>query len=806
MAGELRIYPSEVNFSGPNRVQQLLLVEEENGRVVKDHSSTAKFSTSVDKIAKVTDTGRVTASGNGEATITASVNGRTATAKVTVSDFEKPLNWSFRNHVIPTMTKLGCNSGACHGALAGKGGFKLSLRGFDPDSDWFVMTRQAQARRVDLTKPAESLILKKSTRTIPHGGGQRIVEGDDHHTLLLDWVKANAQGPQDADIRITGIEVFPKAALLKPKDTLRVILRATYSDGSTEDVTRWVRFGSSEDLVAGVTEEGLATVTGHGEAAIIANFGTKVATLTITSPYQNAVDSTAFVQSPRNNFVDELILKKLELLRLPPSGPATDAEFVRRAFLDTCGILPPSDEATAFLADHDPKKRSKLIDRLLDRPEFVDYWAYRWSDLLLVSSRKLPQSAMWAFYRKIRQSVADNQPWDGFARDILLSTGSTLTNGGGNYYVLHKDVSELAEATSLTFLGMSIGCAKCHNHPLEKWTQDEYWAFTNLFSRVGLKNGDRSGEVQVQSRLDGDALHLRKGIAMPPTPLDGKPFPLDSISDRRGYFVDWLTAADNPYFSRAIVNRVWKNFMGRGLVESEDDLRVSNPSSNPELLDALADDFIRNKYDLKHLMRIILNSAAYQRSSKPMPENAADDRFYSRYLLRRLPGEVILDAYSDVTGVPTSFNELKSAAGDAATPIPTYPAGTRAMQLPDSLVLSRFLEAFGRADRVQTCACERTADANVTQALHLNNGQTLNNKLRDKNSIVGKMIASGQTDATIIDSVFLSTLTRKPTLEERKKFLEILAEAAKDGTQFRREAIEDFIWAILTGREFLFNH
>jgi hypothetical protein len=402
--------------------------------------------------------------------------------------------------------------------------------------------------------------------------------------------------------------------------------------------------------------------------------------------------------------------------------------------------------------------------------------------------------------------VGDNQPWDAFARDILTASGSTLSNGGGNYFVLHKDVSELAEATAITFLGMSVGCAKCHNHPLEKWTQDEYWAYANLFSRVGLKNGDRSGEVLVQSRLDGEALHLRKGVALSPTPLDGKAFPVDAANDRRGYFTDWLTAPDNPYFARAIVNRVWKNYMGRGLVEAEDDLRVSNPASNPELLDALATDFIKNKFDLKHLMRMILNSTAYQRSSKPMPANAADDRFYSRYLLRRLPGEVILDAYSDVTSVPTSFNQLKSAAGDSATPILTYPAGTRAVQLPDSLVLSRFLETFGRADRVQTCSCERTADASVTQALHLNNGQTLNDKLRDKNSIVGKQIATTMTDAAIIDQVFLLALTRKPTVEERKKFLDILADAAKGGAQSRREAIEDFVWAILTGREFLFNH
>jgi hypothetical protein len=802
-AAEVRVYPPEVTLSGPNRAQQLVVVREDEGRAVADLTANTKWSSSDEKVAKVDAKGRVTAVGTGEATITATASGQRVEVKVTAT---KAAEWSFRNHIIPTLTRAGCNSGACHGALAGKGGMKLSLRGYDPETDWFVLTRQALARRVDLANPSDSLMLKKPARVLPHGGGERFVEGDENYSLIENWIRAGAPGLSVADARLERIEVYPPAARLKPTDKLRVIARAVYTDGTTEDVTRWSRFGSSGELVAGVDEHGVVTVAGNGEAAITVNFGTKVATLTVTSPFPNTIDAGVFARSPRNNLIDEHVLKKLELLRLPPSEQCSDAEFVRRAYLDTCGILPPLAEAEKFLADNDPKKRTKLIDRLLERPEFVDYWAYRWSDLLLVSSRKLPQPAMWAFYRKVRQSVADNEPWDRFARDILTASGSSLTNGGGNYFVLHKDVSELAEATAVTFMGMSIGCAKCHNHPLEKWTQDEYWAFANLFSRVGLKNGDRAGEVLVQSRLDGDALHLRRGIAMPPRPLDGKPLATDAPTDRRTYFADWLTAPDNPYFAKALVNRVWRNFMGRGLVEAEDDLRVSNPPSNAELLDALAGDFIKNKHDVKHLMRTILNSAAYQRSSRPLPTNAADDRYYSRYLVRRLPAEVILDAYSDVTGVPSLFNEIKSAAGDSATPVATYPPGTRAMQLPDSLLLSRFLEAFGRADRVATCSCERTSDASVTQALHLNNGVTLNDKLRAKESVVGKWLGEkGLSDAEIVDRVYMTALTRKPTADERKQFLAILGDAAKDGPQSRREAVEDFVWAVLTGREFLFN-
>ena len=814
-AGELRVYPPEVVIAGPNRTQQLVVVHEDGGRAVADVGKTTTFATSDAKVATVDANGGVRAVGDGTATITATHLKRSVPVKVTVK--AGSVAWNFRNHVLPTLTKTGCNSGACHGALAGKGGMKLSLRGYDPDTDHFVMTRQALGRRIDGTNPADSLLTKKATRAVPHGGGTRFADDTDHYAVFQQWIAAGAPGPKDTDAKLERIEVYPPAALLKPKDTLNVIVRATYSDGTIEDVTRWARFGSTEELVAGVSEDGKVTVAGYGEAAVTVNFGTKVATLAVTSPYPNKVDAATFAESPRHNFVDELVLKKLELLRLPPSAQATDAEFVRRVFLDTCGILPTADEVTAFVADADPKKREKLIEKLLERPAFVDYWAHKWSDLLLVSSRRLPQPAMWAFYRKVRQSVADNEPWDRFARDILTATGSTLTNGAGNYFVLHKDVSDLAESTALTFLGTSIGCAKCHNHPLEKWTQDEYWAFANLFSRVGLKNGDRNGEVIVQSRADGDALHLRNGKAMPPTPLDGKPLPTDNPPDRRRYFADWLTSPDNPFFAKAVVNRVWRNFMGRGLVEAEDDLRETNPATNRELLDKLAAEFVAQTYDVKWLVRTIAGSAAYQRSSKSMPGNAADDRFYSRYIIRRLPAEVILDAYSDLTGVPTPFNQIKSAAGDSNTPISTYPAGTRAMQLPDSLTVSQFLEAFGRADRVQSCACERTTDGSVTQALHLNNGQTLNDKLRDKTSAVGKWIADGLTDAQIVDRVFLAALSRPPTVAERGKFVNILADAAKAGetanaadaanvrAAARREAVEDFAWAVLTGREFLFN-
>ncbi|HYH69623.1 MAG TPA: DUF1549 and DUF1553 domain-containing protein [Urbifossiella sp.] len=803
-AGELKVYPQAVAVSGPNRVQQLLVVEEEIGRVVADHTAKATYASSAAAVAKVDAAGLVTAAGNGDATLTVTVNGRALPVKLTATAGEP--GWGFRNHVVPTLTRTGCNSGACHGALAGKGGLKLSLRGYDPDSDHFALTRQVVARRVDLTRPADSLMLQKATRTIPHTGGTRFEVDSDHHALLLQWITAGATAPSAAEPELVRLEVVPRAALLKPRDTVRVVVRAVYANGAVEDVTRWAKFVSSEEQVATVTEDGTVTVAGHGEAAVSVLFGSKVAGLTVTVPYVTPVDAAAFTPPAGASFVDVLVLKKLQLLRIPPNGPCTDGEFVRRVYLDVCGILPRHEETSAFLSDTDPKKREKLIDRLLERPEYVDYWTMKWSDLLLVSSRRLPQPAMWAFYRSVRQSVADNQPWDRFARDILTASGSTLTNGRGNYFVLHRDVSDLAESTAITFMGTSITCARCHNHPLERWTQDQYWQFANLFARVGLKNGDRPGEVLIQPRADGDALHLRRGMAMPPTPLDGKAVPDGDPTDRRKHFADWLTAAENPYFAKAAVNRVWKSLMGRGLVETEDDLRDTNPASNVELLDALAADFVKNKFDVKHLVRTVTRSAAYQRASKASLANAADDRFYSRYLLRRLPAEVILDAYSDVTGVPTAFNQLKSAGGDAVTPTTSYPLGTRAMQLPDSLAVSRFLEAFGRPERVATCSCERTADASVGQALHLNNGQTLNEKLRSGTSVVARWVDQKLSDREVVDRLYLAALSRAPTAEERDRFVGILAEAGRESPVARREALEDFAWAVLTGREFLFNH
>lgn len=711
---------------------------------------------------------------------------------------------SFSNQVIPILTKLGCNSGACHGALAGKGGLKLSLRGYDPEADHFTLTRQALGRRVDLQDPARSLVLLKPTLAISHGGGQRLEVGSTDYHKLADWIAEGAPPPRADEPRITQLDVTPTESVLKPQDKLRVTVRATYSDGSKVDVTSWARFNSTEELVAGVDQDGNVVVKGHGETAICVSFSNLVASARVVSPFPNVIEPRRFDQESRRNYIDTLVLKKLQALRIPPSPLCNDHEFIRRVFLDALGILPTPEEVQQFVADSAADKRSRLIETVLNRPEFVDYWSYRWCDLLLISTRKLSQPAVWSFYQFVRHSVADNKPWDQFAREILTARGSTLENGAGNYFVLHKDIAELSEATSVTFLGMSLTCARCHNHPLEKWTQDQYWSLANLFSRVTLKDGDRPGEVVVQSQRFGDVPHLRRGVPMPPTPLDARPLPLDSATDRRAYFADWLTAPDNPYFAKAIINRIWRSYLGRGLVEAEDDLRQTNPPSNAELFDALAQDFVKQRYDVKHLMRLILNSATYQRSSTPSPENAADDRFYSHYLIRRLSAEVILDLYSQVTGVPTPFTQVNVGTTGGTRGSQDYPLGTRALQIPDSQVVSRFLDAFGRPDRTQPCSCERQQDSSVTQALHVNNGQTLNDKLRAKTCRIEEWVKEIVSNDEAIRRIFLLALSRPPTSTELSRFQGVL-NAGGDKTTPRRELLEDLFWAVLANREFLFN-
>jgi hypothetical protein len=797
LAQKLVVLPPSVELTGPEARQQLI-AEGSLPNHQEDWTAATEWSSSDPKIAAVDPHGLVRPTGDGSATITARAKGVSSSVTVHVHDSQTPFTWNFRNHVIPVMTKMGCNQGACHGALAGKNGFKLTLRGYDPEADYDTLTRQSVGRRVSLADPSASLIVAKPSFAIPHGGGKRFAKGSLEYRVIEEWIAAGAPPPTANDAQIRNLEVFPASAVLAPEAEQQLIVRAVYSDGHSEDVTRWVKYSSSNEGVATVDDWGHVKMNGSGEAAITLWYSSRVLYSRLSVPFANEIRSDTYDKYPRQNFIDDLAVAKWKNLHLAPSKTAADPEFLRRAYLDTIGILPTSEEVENFLADNSPDKRTKLIDHLIGRDEFVDYWSYKWSDLLLVSSRRLNSTAMWAFYDWIRESVKDNKPWNKFAQDIFLSSGSTRENGALNYFVLHKDPIELSENATQAFLGQRITCARCHNHPLEKWTQKQYYQMANLFARVGVKNGAMAGENIVFNNASGDVLYPKLARPLPPAPLDSASIPLDSPQDRRAVFAKWLTSPENAMFGRTIVNRVWANFMGRGLVDPMDDLRATNPASNEELLAALSKDFVDHGYDVQRLIRTIMNSSLYQLSSEANSTNQSDNIYYSKHIIRRLNAEVILDAMSQVTGAPTAF------AG--------YPAGTRAQQLPDTQVKSEFLASFGRPARILCDAAERASDPTITQALHVINGDTLNKKLSAPEGTIALFMKLGLSDRRILEYMYLSAFSRYPSDAERAALTAALEKTRLEkGTEearrdAHRQALEDMVWAMLTSKEFLFNH
>ncbi|HWE94533.1 MAG TPA: DUF1549 domain-containing protein [Tepidisphaeraceae bacterium] len=782
----IAVLPGDFTLAGPV-ARQTLLVEILHDGHAAGEAQDVTLTSSDPNVVKIHGKTAVPV-GSGKATLTATSGDRTATASVSVTAFDKPFVPSFRNDIQPMLMAGGCSSGACHGAAAGKNGFKLSLRGYDDEGDWRTLTRHAMGRRIDTADPVRSLLLLKPTAAVPHKGGERIKPGSIEYNLLAEWIASGAPGPRADDPRIERIEIVPPTVTLTPGAQQQLVVLAHFNDGRVQDVTRWAKYTAADTSVATVDDAGKVKVAGRGEAPIVAWYLSRLTTATVSVPLETS-DPALFASAPRRNFIDDLVLEKLKSLNMPPSPRSSDGEFLRRAYLDTIGVLPTSDEARAFLADSAPDKRDRLIESLLNRPEFVDYWAYRWSDLLLVSSRSLRPAGMRAYYAWVRQQVADNTPWDQFARRVVTATGSTLENGAANFYLLHDDPSKAAETVSVAFLGMSVNCAKCHNHPLEKWTNNQYYGFANLFSRVRTKNAAGDGNFVVFAATEGELIQPLTGKPQPPQPLDGQVFSFDDPADRRVHAADWLVSRDNPYFARAIVNRVWANYLGVGLVESVDDMRKTNPASNEALLNALSTYLADQKFDLKSLMRLILQSETYQRSSQPVGANSADKRFYSHYYTKRLMAEVALDALSQVTAIATPFNG--------------YPAGTRAVQLPDSNVDSYFLKAFGRPDRTITCACERTEQPSVAQTLHIANGDTINRKLQAKGSRVEQWVTANAPDERIVEELYLSALSRLPTDEEKKR---VLAALGQQQGQNRREVIEDLYWGVLSSNSFLFNH
>lgn len=761
------------------------------------------------------------------------------------TDAQKPMGQqpvSFINDVVPVLTRAGCNAGACHGAAAGKGGFKLSLRGFAPEIDYDAIARLGRGRRINTAAPEQSLVLRKPLLQLPHRGGLAIQRGSVEYEILSRWLKQGAPAPDFKDPHVTALRVSPAVQSLAPKAIRQLHIEAQFSDGSHRDVTHWTRFVSNDENVATAAPNGKVTVAGAGQTAIMIGYQDRVAVATIQVPFPNKIDPKAYSSLPQSSYIDRAVYGKLSALRLFPSKPAGDLEFTRRVTLDLTGALPTPAEARAFAADKNPHKREKLVDALIRRPEFIDFWTYKWSDLLRVNRGTLKDKGMWAYYSYIHDAVRDNKGWDQISREVLTSRGNTFLDGPANYFRTALKPEELAENVSQGFLGIRVQCAKCHNHPLEKWTQNEYYGMANIFARTKYK-ADLSiyvnDEMTVYNTASGDLIQPRLGRPVAPKPLGGPELALASNRERRSFFADWLTRPDNWYFSHSIVNRVWAHFMGKGLVEPVDDLRETNPASNPELFDALAKDFVSHKFDLRHLIHQIVTSQVYQLSSASTPLNARDDRYYSHFFVRRMTAEELLDALSQVTGNPEEF--------------PGMPPGIRAIQLPDTKVKSDFMDILGRPPRVITCECERSQEPNMAQALLFINGELINRKVSADGGLVDRLMKSTKSDSEVLDELYWAALGRSPEPAERQSNLESILRACKAvppqavsrplgaagrtspgvplynleegqrpppptagptrGTYpksreaaARRRAFEDMFWVLLNSKEFLFNH
>ncbi len=804
-SAEIAILPETIALEGPEARQTVLVVEKADGNFIGE-AEAVELSVDKPEVVALVD-GVLQAKGNGTATITAMNADGAVSRKVTVKGFDEPFFWSFEQHVLPVLTRQGCNMGACHGAVAGKGGFRLSLRAYDPPRDHYNITREANGRRVELADPARSLLLTKPTMATPHKGSRRLHPESRDYQILAEWIADGATPPSEETPAIERIEILPELSVLEKGEKQPVIVTAFYNDGSSMDVTQWAKFASADESIAMVDENGRVEIIGNGEGAVSALFSSKVALARFRSPFPNDVPAEVFTNAPRGNEIDDLVLAQLQQLNLKPSDRSTDETFVRRVYLDTIGVIPTVEETRAFLADEDPDKRKKLIDELLQREEFIDYWTYRWSDIFLVSGKNLRPEAVKAYHDWIRGGVETNKPWDEMVSEVVTAKGINTENGATNFYAVHQDPETMAENVSQAFLSLSIGCAKCHDHPLEKWTNDQYYAFANLFSRVRAKgwggdarNGDGVRTLYVEPR--GDLMQPRTGKPQIPAPLDGEEIDPEASGDRREALADWLTSGENPYFARSISNRVWAAYFGRGLVDPVDDLRASNPASNEPLLDFISAYLVEHDFDLKELMRFILNSETYQRSGEVLSENRDDPKYLSRHFPRRLMAEVLHDAIASVTDVPATFENIVLNDGSTQK-TEIYEKGTRALELFDSSVQSYFLKTFGRNEREITCECERSNQPSMVQVLHLSNGDTLNEKLANPEGVVAELLKSGKSDNAIVDEAYLATLSRMPTPREKSGLLSELKDADEST---RKLVVEDLFWALMTSREFLFQH
>ncbi len=772
-------------LAGRDATVQLLVTGQYSSGQTRDLTRDVEYSTQPEGIVDVNETGFVTPILEGTTTVVVTFGGLRQQLAASVTNLVVDVPVNFTNDVVPVFTKFGCNSGGCHGKSGGQNGFRLSLLGFVPTDDYAYLVKETRGRRLFPAAPDRSLLLQKAAGLVPHGGGARIDVDTLPYQILRRWIEQGVPFGSSEDPVLERIEVLPRERLMPREGKQQLVVLAHYTDGSTRDVTRMTQFESNDPDLAEVTETGLVTTTkATGSVAVMTRFQSNVDVFRATVPLGLEVEGLP----PAKNFIDELVFAKLRELGLPASELSDDSTFIRRVTIDIAGRLPTKDETLAFLQSEDPDKRDEYVNTLVDSTDYADHFANKWSSILRNRrSDKNVRVPTYGFHDWIRESLYENKPYHQFVSDILAASGQIRRNPPVAWYHEVKDQSSQVEDTAQLFLGLRIQCARCHHHPFEKWSQDDYYGLAAFFSRVGRKRSDLKGKDHIYHNPGIASAHNpASGKNLSPTPLGAKPVSIDAHADPRLVLTGWLADPDNPFFAKALVNRYWKHFFGRGLVDPEDDMRVTNPACNPDLLDALAQDFVDSGFDLKALVRRICTSQVYGLSAFPNDYNQDDKQNFSRFYPRRLSAEVLLDSIDVLTQSQTRFQGT--------------PEGTRAVQLPDNAFDSYFLTVFGRPNSASACECERSSDVNLAQCLHLLNSEEVQKKVSGTRA---KQMAEDTRELhDRIRDLYLVAFSRSPSQDEQGVAIKYVQDR-KDQPQ---QAFEDILWALMNTKEFVFNH
>lgn len=782
-AGSLNVTPSQVSFPDLFARQQILV--ERDGR---DLTHEVSYRSDSPQVVAVDGAGYLTPKSVGKAQIIIELHGEQVKIAVDVTASSANEKIDFANQIVPLLSRHGCNAGGCHGKASGQNGFKLSLFGFDAEFDYHAIANEGRGRRIFPAAPDKSLLLLKSTGGMPHGGGVRFKRDSESYQLIRRWIESGSPASSPDARRVVAVHVVPTNLVLHRDARQQLAVTAEYSDGSRRDVTRQSEYSSNLNPVATVDEDGLVKAAGQsGEAAILVRYMGRIAVFQAIVPHGKPLDSIP--DFAPNNYIDELAVEKWKKLGIMPSPTCDDATFLRRVTVDLCGRLPTVDEARAFADDVASDKRSKLIDRLLESPDYPAYFAMRWGTILRNSRLAGADQAAYAFHNWIKGMIARNRPYDEFVRGIVAASGEWQDAPAINWYWQTRDdqLHSVTADTAQLFMGVRLACARCHHHPYERWGQEDYYGLAGFFTRVGRKSFGQPPPYFASSKVTTGEKNPLTGKSPEPKFPDGKYAEFSEEDDPRHALVDWMAKPDNAYFSKALVNRMWGHFMGRGLVNEVDDMRASNPPSNPQLLDALASDFTKHKYDVKHIIRTIVLSRVYQLSSQPTEHNKDDYQNFARFYARRLIAETLLDSVDTVCGVKTNFGNISSSA--------------RAIDLPHEGFGSYFLDTFDRPMRVSTCDCERSSGATLAQVLLLANSDEIENKLSNGNGRIATMLAAKKATGEIVDDLYMAAFSRPPRDRERQKTLAYVA-SQKD----QRHALEDLLWTLLNSKEFLFNH